>query len=140
VSDSSELAEDLRATIGRLVRTVRTADSLPPAEAAILGYLDRDGPQTTADLAQRRGVRHQSVARSVKELIDQDLVHSERHPTDGRKLRLHLTPAGQARLTEERRNRADRLSTAIDDELTPKEQQELKSAIHLLRRLTANLQ
>lgn len=67
--EDDALAEDLRQAIGELVRAVRAADTMPSGEAAILGHLDRGGPQTTADLAHRRGVTHQSAAKSVKELL-----------------------------------------------------------------------
>jgi DNA-binding MarR family transcriptional regulator len=137
--DDNQLAEDLRLTIGQLVRTVRTADTMPPGEAAVLGYLDRIGPLTTADLAQQRGVSHQSAAKAVKELLGQGLVRAEAHPSDGRKLLLHLTPAGSERLAEERRRRADWLGTAIDDVLNSDERETLAAALPLLSRLTARL-
>ncbi|MEV4561709.1 helix-turn-helix domain-containing protein [Kitasatospora sp. NPDC049285] len=137
--DDNQLAEDLRQTIGQLVRTVRTADTMPPGEAAVLGYLDRNGPLTTADIAQQRGVSHQSAAKAVKELLSQGLVHAEAHPSDGRKLLLNLTPTGSHRLAEERRRRAAWLGTAINDALNPEERDTLAAALPLLSRLTAHL-
>ncbi|MHC3469471.1 MarR family winged helix-turn-helix transcriptional regulator [Streptomyces sp. 7R007] len=137
--DDHRLAEELRQTVGHLVRTVRTADTMPPAEAAVLGYLDRVGPLTTADIAQRRGVSHQSIAKAVKELLTQELVTAEPHPGDGRKLLLHLTPAGRGRLDEERRRRADWLGGAINDVLSAEERQTLAAALPLLSRLTEHL-
>lgn len=103
VMDDRQLAEELRLTIGGLVRTVRAADTMPPGESAVLGYLDRGGPLTTAEIAQQRGVTHQSAAKTVKDLLARNLVRAEAHPGDGRKLLLHLTQAGRDRLTEERR-------------------------------------
>jgi DNA-binding MarR family transcriptional regulator len=137
--DDNQLAEELRLAVGQLVRTVRTADTMPPGEAAVLGHLDRGGPLTTADIAQRRGVSHQSVAKAVKELLGQDLVRAEAHPSDGRKLLLHLTPAGSDRLAEERRRRADWLGTAISGALSADERETLAAALPLLSRLTAHL-
>ncbi|MFE6826345.1 MarR family winged helix-turn-helix transcriptional regulator [Streptomyces sp. NPDC057690] len=137
--DDNQLAEELRLTIGQLVRTVRAADTMPPGEAAVLGYLDRGGPMTTADVAQQRQVTHQSAAKAVKELLGQGFVHAEAHPSDGRKLLLHLTPAGSDRLAEERRRRADWLGTAIDDVLNSDERETLAAAVPLLSRLTARL-
>ncbi|WP_406179265.1 MarR family winged helix-turn-helix transcriptional regulator [Streptomyces sp. NBC_01006] len=137
--DENQLAEELRLTIGRLVRTVRTADKMPPGEAAVLGYLDRSGPLTTADIAQQRGVSHQSAAKAVKELLAQGLVYAEAHPSDGRKLLLHLTPTGSGRLAEERRRRADWLGTAISDVLSSDERKTLEAALPLLSRLTTHL-
>ncbi|WP_327180729.1 MarR family winged helix-turn-helix transcriptional regulator [Streptomyces sp. NBC_01334] len=137
--DDNRLAEDLRLTIGQLVRTVRTADTMPPGEAAVLGYLDRSGPMTTADVAEQRGVSHQSAAKAVKELLAQGFVRAEAHPTDGRKLLLHLTPAGRDRLAEERRRRADWLGAAINDVLNSDERETLAAALPLLSRLTARM-
>ncbi|WP_055587802.1 MarR family winged helix-turn-helix transcriptional regulator [Streptacidiphilus griseoplanus] len=137
--DGNHMAEELRRTVGELVRTVRAADTMPPAEAAVLGYLDRSGPLTTADIAQQRGVSHQSIAKAVKELLGQGLVRAEAHPSDGRKLLLHLTPAGGDRLAEERRRRAGWLGSAIDDALSSEEQETLAAALPLLSRLTAHL-
>ncbi|WP_037575190.1 MarR family winged helix-turn-helix transcriptional regulator [Phaeacidiphilus oryzae] len=135
--DDEALAEELRQTIGELVRAVRAADTMSPGEAAILGHLDRGGPHTTADLAQLRGVTHQAAAKSVKELLGDGLVRAEPHPTDGRKLLLHITETGRARLTRERAQRADWLNTAIRTALDPAEQQQLRRCVPLLARLTS---
>ncbi|WP_252541338.1 helix-turn-helix domain-containing protein [Streptomyces sp. RO-S4] len=137
--DDKQLAEELRLTIGQLIRSVRTADTMPPGEAAILGYLDRGGPLTTADVAQQRGVSHQSAAKAVKELLAQGLVRGEAHPSDGRKLLLHLTSTGSERLAEERQRRADWIGTAINRALGPDERRTLEAALPLLSRLASHL-
>ncbi|MEV6127568.1 MarR family transcriptional regulator [Streptomyces violaceusniger] len=133
------LAEDLRQAIGELVRAVRAADTMPSGEAAILGHLDRGGPQTTADLAPRRGVTHQSAAKSVKELLGAGLVRTEPHPSDGRKLLLDITDTGRARLQRERAQRATWLGAAISDALSPDEQRRLRDCVPLLTRLTTRI-
>lgn len=138
--DPYDLAEYLRHAIGQLVRTVRAADTMASGEAAVLGYLDRDGPQTTADIAARRGVTHQSTAKAVKELLAHSLVHTEPHPSDGRKLLLHLTDEGRVRLEHERRRRAGWLGRAIEQELSSLERQNLEGAVALMERLTLFLQ
>ena len=137
--DDKHLAEELRLTIGHLVRTVRAADTMPPGESAVLGYLDRAGPMTTAEIAQQRGVTHQSAAKTVKDLLAQNLVRTEAHPGDGRKLLLHLTQAGRDRLAEERRRRADWLGAAISDVLDADERRTLEAALPLLSRLSTHL-
>jgi len=133
------LAEDLRQAIGDLVRAARAADTMPAGEAAILGHLDRGGPQTTADLAQRRGVTHQSTAKSVKQLTAEGLVRAEPHATDGRKLVIHITEKGKARLDEERAQRADWLDAAIRSTLSATEQRQIQDCIPLLVRLTTSI-
>ncbi|MEU5143017.1 MarR family transcriptional regulator [Streptomyces sp. NPDC021139] len=137
--DEDVLAEELRRSIGELVRAVRAVDTMPPGEAAILGFLDRDGPLTTADLARLRGVTHQSAAKSVKDLSADGLVHSERHPDDGRKFLLRLTDAGRSRLQRERTLRAGALGTAIREAFDPDERRRLCESVALLSRLTAHL-
>ncbi|MFB8277919.1 MarR family winged helix-turn-helix transcriptional regulator [Nocardia colli] len=133
------LAEELRHTIGDLVRAARVADTMSAGEAAILGYLDRDGPHTTAELAHRRNVTHQSVAKTVKELVGAGLVRTEAHPDDGRKHLLYITDTGRVRLRHERTQRATSLDRAIDTTLTPDERQQLWDCVRLLARITAHM-
>ncbi|MGQ4511650.1 MarR family transcriptional regulator [Streptomyces sp. DW26H14] len=137
--DADALAEELRQSLGELIRAVRTVDSMPPGEAAILGFLDRRGPLTTADLARLRGVSHQSAAKSVKDLSADGLVRGVQHPDDGRKLLLHLTDAGRSRLHGERARRANVLGAAVRETFDPGEQRRLSESVALLRRLTAHL-
>ncbi|HEY2063205.1 MAG TPA: MarR family transcriptional regulator [Amycolatopsis sp.] len=137
--DSDRLAEDLRAAVGHLVRAARTTGTLPAGEAAVLGHLDREGPATTAEIAQWRQIRHQTAARVVKDLVDAGLVRTAPHESDGRKVVLHITPDGRARLGSHRRARADRLAAAIDDALDPAERTELVRCVDLLTRLTGHL-
>ena len=137
--DEDALAEELRRSIGELVRAVRAVDTMPPGEAAILGFLDRDGPLTTADLARLRGVTHQSAAKSVKDLSAAGLVRGEPHPDDGRKLLLRLTDAGRSRLRRERTLRAGALGTAIRETFDPGERRRLSESVALLSRLTTHL-
>jgi DNA-binding MarR family transcriptional regulator len=133
------LAEELRQAIGHLVRAARAVDTLPPGESAVLGHLDRSGPLTTADLAARRGVTHQSAAKTVKSLLAAGLALTEPHPADRRKLLVHITPAGRARLTAERSRRTGTLDAAIAEALTPQEQRRLHECVTLINRLTAHL-
>ncbi|MQY30647.1 MarR family winged helix-turn-helix transcriptional regulator [Nocardia aurantia] len=136
---NDELAEDLRHAIGALVRAVRVIDTIPPGEAAILSHLDRDGPHTTVELAQRRNVTHQSAAKSVKELLGAGLVRTAPHPDDGRKHLLYITDAGRARLRRERTQRATSLDSAIRNTLTADERQQLRDCVPLLTRLTTHI-
>ncbi|MEU7040769.1 helix-turn-helix domain-containing protein [Streptomyces varsoviensis] len=137
--DEDALAEELRQSIGELVRAVRGVDTMPPGESAILGFLARGGPLTTAELAQRRGVTHQSAAKSVKELTGGGLVRAEPHPNDGRKHLLHITDAGLARLQGERAQRAHVVNAAIRDMFDAEERERLRDCIGLLSRLAGHL-
>lgn len=137
--EADELAEELRQSIGRLVRATRTVDTMRAGEAAVLGFLDRGGPLTTAEIADRRGVTHQSAAATVKALAATGLVRGEPHPVDGRKVLLHLSAAGRTRLRRERTRRAHTLGTAIRETLTAAEQARLRECTALLARLSSYL-
>ncbi|WP_329563249.1 MarR family winged helix-turn-helix transcriptional regulator [Kitasatospora sp. NBC_01266] len=134
---SLQLAADLRATLGDLVRQVRDAASaLPQSQLGALGWLVREGPHTTAELADRQRVRHQSMARTVTQLLQAGLIRQERHPTDGRKLVLTATATGRATLADQRRRRESHLAEAIERELTEAERLTLRQAVDLLRRIS----
>ncbi|MDH6116028.1 MarR family winged helix-turn-helix transcriptional regulator [Kitasatospora sp. GAS204B] len=133
---SLQLAADLRATLGELVRHVRQESALPQNQAGALGWLVREGPHTTAELADRQRVRHQSMARTVTLLLQAGLIRQERHPTDGRKLVLTATEAGRATLQDQRRRRENQLAEAIERELTEAERLTLAQAVDLLRRIS----
>jgi len=133
--DPSVLAAELRLVIGQLVRRARVQDEEPFAQRATLGYLDRDGPMTTSDLAHAQHVRPQSMARTVGQLADEGLVTFEAHPTDRRKTLVVITEAGREAVNSGRVRRAGWLHQAIEDELTVEEQRVLAAAIPLLNRM-----
>jgi DNA-binding MarR family transcriptional regulator len=133
--DITRTAGELRAVVGGLVRRARTAGELPAAQAAVLGFLDREGPMTTSELAGAQRVRHQSMSRTVAQLLAQGMVGRRPHPGDGRKTLIVLGPAGRAALEG---RRVDWLAEAIATELTAAEQCRLAQAIELLARLSAH--
>jgi len=113
-----ELAAELRQSIGRLVRAARReGDSLPPAHSATLGILGREGPMTIAELARRRGVKHQGQSRTVGELTSQEYVERTASETDRRASVIRITDAGRAALQQDMDGRADWLATAMRAEL-----------------------
>ncbi|MFF7631692.1 MarR family winged helix-turn-helix transcriptional regulator [Kitasatospora sp. NPDC008050] len=132
---SLQLAADLRAAVGDLVRLVRADTALPQNQIGALGWLVREGPHTTAELADRQRVRHQSMARTVTLLLQAGLVRQQPHPSDGRKLVLSATEAGVETLHDQRRRREQRLAEAIERELTEPERHVLRQAVELLRRI-----
>ncbi|MBV6699514.1 MarR family transcriptional regulator [Kitasatospora aureofaciens] len=134
--DTLDLAAELRAAIGELVRALRPDDTLPQNQAGVLGLLVRDErAYTVAELAARQRVRHQSMARTVALLTETGLVTQQPHATDGRKLLITATEAGRAALLEQRARREARIAAAIEARLTPEEQAQLRASVDLLRRL-----
>lgn len=139
--DAGQTATDLRLAVGRLVRrTRREASTLPPSQMAVLGRLDRDGPQTVAALAGAERVSHQSMTRLVGALVDAEFVEpltpAALPPgSDRRRKPLALTAAGAAAVQEQRGLRSTHLARAIETRLSPAEHRALAAAIPLLERL-----
>ncbi|MEU4299724.1 MarR family winged helix-turn-helix transcriptional regulator [Kitasatospora aureofaciens] len=135
--DTLDLAADLRAALGSLVRTLRDSDDLPPNQAAVLGLLIRDERScTVAELADRRRVRHQSMARTVALMAEAGLVAQQPHPTDGRKQLIAPTNAGRAALLDQRARREHHIATAIETRLSTEERAQLRASVELLQRLS----
>jgi DNA-binding MarR family transcriptional regulator len=135
--DSARLAADLRSSVSDLVRAARVADRLGPIPASVLDLLDRRGAMTTADLAAGRQVRHQTMAATVKELIDAGLVATRPDPSDARKKLLDLTPEGKSAIDADRGDRVGLLAGALDATLDADERRLLARALTLLDRVAA---
>lgn len=133
----AELAEDLRVSVGRLVRSTRArADELSRGRAETLARLEAAGGQTIAQLAAHRGVRHQAMSRCVTELDDLGLVRREQSPTDARASVILLSAAGREALARGRAARRDVLATAIVERLDDDERALLRRVPALLRKIT----
>lgn len=121
--------------LGEIMRRLRVEHGFPLSQGAVLGRLDRHGPQTTSALAAAERIRPQSMAQTIGELVAAGLVDRRPDPSDRRQILIDLTDGGRATLTEDRRRREGWLAHAIETELSPEEQDVLTRAIALLRRL-----
>jgi DNA-binding MarR family transcriptional regulator len=134
--ETLDLAAELRAAVGELVRSLRPDDVLPQNQAAVLGLLVRDSASyTVAELADRQRVRHQSMARTVALMTETGLVTQQPHATDGRKRVVAATEAGRTALLEQRARRETRIALTIEARFTPEEQDILRAGVELLKRL-----
>lgn len=137
-AQTSALAEDLRLLIGTLKRRLREqgqGQDLPPSQVAVLLRLERDGPATVSNLARSEGMRPQSMSAAIAALEAAGLVRGAPDPSDGRQTIMSLTDACRERLRTGRAARQDWLSRTIAARLAPQEQQELATAVRLLKRL-----
>ncbi|MFJ2960036.1 MarR family winged helix-turn-helix transcriptional regulator [Streptomyces sp. NPDC087270] len=135
----ARIATDLRAALGPLTRRLRTVKpdgELTLSQTSALVLLDRDGPATASELAAREGIRPQSMCTIVGVLAERGLVSRAQDPHDGRRIVVSLTDSGRDGLHGARRERARRLTLAIGEELSPREQEQLAAAIPLLERIT----
>lgn len=134
------MAEELRAAIGRFVRATKEhEDGMPPSRLETLGRLQRSGPQTMAELAESRGVSHQSVSRMVSDLEQLGLVARKPNPSDARGFLIDFTDSGRRALADQRRARAEVISDAVTSALSKRDQQLLARVPALLDRLSEAL-
>lgn len=138
-SSPQAVAARLRIVAGDLVRAGRAADTLAPVPAAVMDLLDRHGPMTTADLAAARQVRHQTMATTIKELVEGGRVKAVPDASDGRKKLLRLTAIGTSDLERDREARVSRLSAALSRALDSDELRDLARALVLVDKVTEAL-
>jgi DNA-binding MarR family transcriptional regulator len=133
--DSGLLASELRLEIGRLVRRLRAEQGFPVHHLAVLGRLDREGPQSIGDLARAERVRPQSMAQTVSDLEAEGLLARTPDPGDRRRAIVALTDQGSEALLAQRRQREGWLSHVIEEDLSERERELLAEAAALIRRL-----
>ena len=133
--DTARIASELRLVLGQLLRRLRAEHRFSLSQGAVLGRLDREGPQSVSDLAASERMRQQSMAQTVSDLEADGLVERRPDPQDRRRALVSLTEQGIATLQAERRQREGWLARAITDDLSPEEQAVLRDAVELLRRL-----
>ena len=135
-TDALALAENLRATLGRFVRGVKTQANTPTtSQSETLSLLDRAGPLSVAELADRRNVRHQSMRLVAGQLESEGLVSKMPNPTDGRSQLLTITEIGRAQLARAREARTLQIANVIEERLSDKDRRTLEAAIRVIERL-----
>jgi DNA-binding MarR family transcriptional regulator len=130
-----ELADELRATLGRLVRRLRAEPGPPVAQMTVLGRIDRHGPASISELADAERMRPQSMAQTVRDLETAGLVSRRPDPDDRRRMFVELTPEGLRVLRETRARRSNWLAETLEQELDPRERELLRDALALLDRI-----
>jgi DNA-binding MarR family transcriptional regulator len=133
-TDIAPLAADLRVAVGSLVRRLRSENRFPLTQTWVLGRLDREGPASVSDLARDLRVRPQSMAQTVGDLDAEGMVERRPDPDDRRRALVSLTPAGRARIEEDRAVREGWLVKALE-ELPEDDRETVERAVVLLGRL-----
>ncbi|HET9123743.1 MAG TPA: MarR family transcriptional regulator [Solirubrobacteraceae bacterium] len=137
----ADAALELRAVLGALYRRIRQTKELGELsgpESAALSRLGHHGAMAAAELARYERISPQSIASTVRGLIDKGLVERKHDPTDGRRLILSLTAAGRDTVEHRRAARAEQLHRALSA-LAPSERAQLLAALPALRRLAREL-
>jgi DNA-binding MarR family transcriptional regulator len=133
---TTSLASRLRLTIGRTSRRLRQAGGggVPSSQYSALVTVERFGPLTPSELADRERIQRPSATRVLTRLEDAGLVARTPDPRDGRSALIALTPAGTALLAEVRHAKDTYLEHRLDT-LTPTELATLEDAAQILERL-----
>ncbi len=134
-TDPALVASQLRVVIGQLIRRLRAEHGFPLSQGAVLGRLDRGGPQSVSELAVAERVRPQSMAQTVGDLEAEGHVTRSPDPADRRRALVQLTERGREALEADRRRREGWLAQAIASDLSPQEQELLADAVDVLGRL-----
>jgi DNA-binding MarR family transcriptional regulator len=135
-TDIAPLAADLRIAVGELIRRLRAENLFPLTQTWVLGRLDREGPSSVSDLAQALRVRPQSMAQTIGDLEAEGMVARNPDPNDRRRALVSLTPAGRARIEEDRAVREGWLVKALE-ELPEADRETIERAVEILSRLAA---
>lgn len=123
--------------IGRLARRIKAAAAsheLSLTESAVLVRLAKYGAHTIADLARAEAVKPQSMGATVAALEERGLLSRKPHPTDGRQMKIDLTPKGIEVRESARDARRTWLAAAIE-ELDAEEKELLFRAGKIILRL-----
>jgi DNA-binding MarR family transcriptional regulator len=133
-TDIAPLAADLRVVLGQLIRRLRSENIFPLNQAAVLGRIDRCGPQSVSDLAAAERVRPQSMAQTVGDLEADALVERKPDPDDRRRALVNLTAAGLARIQADRAAREGWLVKSLE-ELPDSDRETVEQAVEILGRV-----
>jgi DNA-binding MarR family transcriptional regulator len=131
-----EIAAHLRLVITRTARRLRTEASagLGPSLGAALATVERFGPLTPSELAEREGIRRPSATRLVARLEEEGLLAREPDPADGRSFRVSLTARGAEHIADVR-SRKDAFLAQRLEALGPEDRATLDRAADLLEAL-----
>jgi DNA-binding MarR family transcriptional regulator len=135
---ASALAGELRILISQLRHRLREQAHLGDytwSQTSVIIRLERDGPATVSALARAEGVRQQSMGATISTLEAAGLVKGSPDPADGRQTILSLTDACREMIQANRAAKEDWLFRAIQAKLSPAEQEQLATALELLKRI-----
>jgi DNA-binding MarR family transcriptional regulator len=140
--DTSQLANEVRAVVGRLVRRLRAtrqADDLTMSEETVLSRIEREGPLGGADIAALEGVKPQAISAIIRKLDDKGLISRQQDAADGRRILISATDSAHRLLSGKRTEWSRQMAKAIARTLNDDERQRLRDGIYLLERVMENM-
>jgi DNA-binding MarR family transcriptional regulator len=133
---STDLAAHLRLGITRTARRLRqeAGSALSPSQSAALATVERHGPLTPSELADRERIRRPTATQVLARLEAGGLVARAGDPVDRRSFLVSVTPAGRALLAEQRTRKDAYLARRLET-LSDADRSVLARAAELLERL-----
>jgi DNA-binding MarR family transcriptional regulator len=127
------LAPRLRLAITRMARRLRqeAGTDLGPSGVAALATIERHGPLSPSELAERERIKRPTATRVVANLEAAGLIERVRDPDDGRASILSATPAASALLRRLRARKTAYLARRIEG-LDAEDRRTLERAADLL--------
>jgi DNA-binding MarR family transcriptional regulator len=135
-SADSELAARLRLAITRTARRLRQegSEGFSPSQVAVLATLERHGPLSPSELAERERVKRPTATRVIALLAEADLVERTPDPDDRRCALVSLTGEGTALLRRVRARKTAYLARRLH-ELDADDASALERAADILEQL-----
>jgi DNA-binding MarR family transcriptional regulator len=135
-SSQADLAVRLRLVIARTARRLRqeAGEEISPSQAAALATIDRHGPLTPSELADRERVKRPTATRVIARLEQAGLVDRAGDPHDRRSSLVMLAPAGRELLARVRTRKNAYLACRLR-ELDAEERATLDRAAAILERV-----
>jgi DNA-binding MarR family transcriptional regulator len=130
------LADRLRVVLARSARRLRqeAGTDLGPALLAALVTIERHGPLTPSEVADRERIQRPTATRLIAKLDERGLIQRTVAPDDARSSLLSVTRDGSMLLAEIRSRRDAFLARRLRD-LPPEDRATLARAADLLERL-----
>jgi DNA-binding MarR family transcriptional regulator len=137
-TETTEIAARLRQSVFRLARLLRQQDDsgIAPALIAALATIDREGPITLGDLAEREQLSPPSITKAVGALEERGLVERVRDEHDRRVCRVRINAKGRRRIETSRTRRTAWLTSQLAA-LTPEELARVAAVLEVFDRLVS---
>jgi DNA-binding MarR family transcriptional regulator len=131
-----DLASRLRLDISRMARRLRqeAGAGLSPSQTAALATIERHGPLTPSELADRERVQRPTVTRVLARLEEAGLVDRAADPQDRRSCLVSISGSG-SELLQAMRDRKDAFLAQRIDALEPADREALDRAAAILERM-----
>jgi DNA-binding MarR family transcriptional regulator len=135
-SHAPQVASRLRLAVARTARRLRqeAGGGLSPTLSAALATIDRHGPLTPSELADRERIKRPTATRLLATLEEGGLVARTSDPSDRRSSLIAITPEGRE-LMRTLRTRKDAYLVRRLAKLTADERATLAQAADLLERM-----